>query len=307
MCAVFQEQNDTKTIIASRAQIVASGTKIYASTNTVTMTLTGLVPFTNYTNYCTTQSVNGLRVASLQNTLDTAVFVSTACCKVISVTTTIASVSAGGSLIIGFVMTSDALPKRQLSVAISYAATIDSTQTSLDVALFPANFLIRSISNSLTYTSTITTLPSALGLYNTIVTLTGASVSEYNVSFATSRLFQVRSSGAVPFTPSVNQAQFTDDGTYAILTFDTATNRAKYTNNFPCVQLLSFVGMNSSKCVWFDSRTIHMYPIYQGNSSSVLAVGSTITIKGRSNIRAYCSSLNSTYCVILQFQKLLCL
>lgn len=213
-----------------------------------------------------------------------------------TISTTLSSVSAGKSLVNGLVITLDALPKKSLTtITAVYTVTNATFQSASDLTIYPNSFTITSSATARIYYATITASSTALGSFLPRITLTGLSANEFNVLLS-SRVLTVSESNSPPPVPTISQAQFSDDGTYVIITFDSSTNRGGYTNTFPCSVLLSFIGMNtSSTCLWSSSAVIQVYPVYQGNSSKVLAIGGSLSVNAN-RIKAFCSFTNITFC-----------
>jgi len=112
-------------------------------------------------------------------------------------------------------------------------------------------------------------------VYQIVLTPGGGNGANFaNVSTTTS----VINTATIKPTPTLLSAIFTETGGSMVLTFDSATNRAGITTTtFPCTDLLSFIGADSTTCSWTSPATI--LGVFQASLTiSYVGVGDEVTL-----------------------------
>ena len=142
---------------------------------------------------------------------------------------------------------------------------------------------------SLTRTVTVAFVAgAAAGRYIVNATLSGVSAVFYQIEGEGSgALIAVMDKLSTAPVPRLVAAQFSSDGSSVVVSFSDATNRAGLIGSFPCARLLSFPDSQSATCQWKSAETLAVYP---GGSSSIQAVGSSLTLLEGLSLRAECRS-----------------
>ena len=138
-----------------------------------------------------------------------------------------------------------------------------------------------------------------LGCYVYNIILSGPSTSEYVVLHNPPLTqFCVVSKNYIPAAPTLVSAEFSNDGAYIQIQFDSPTNRVGYTSSiFVCGQLFDFTCSSSSQCQWIDYQTINAFVSGTTVSSRRLPVpGSSIMILPSVAIKAACRTSSKGIC-----------
>jgi hypothetical protein len=252
------------------------------------LTVTGLTAATDYTVYCATESFAGAFL-TLDNVLLRPAAVSTDCCKTMSGALSATSIYTGSAAINALTVTLESLPSSSVSVQLSVVDSETSSVGDLVVSPPSASFTSTSVSSSAKFTL-IGVTP---GVYYVQATVSGTSAAEYSTGAVTVATFTVLNNQAPPAVPQLKSAAFSSDGSSVLVTFDSPTNRAGYTNSFPCTTLLSFTGASAASCAWTDDSTITVYP---SSTATLLNVDqSTVSLASTSTLKARCNQL-ATIC-----------
>jgi hypothetical protein len=89
----------------------------------------------------------------------------------------------------------------------------------------------------------------------------------------------------------MTSAVFSNDGTNIMVSFDTPTNKAELSNNFPCSRLFSFsrlISEEASRCLWLDNSRVAIFTRGDGG----IHVGDAVQLTSRT-LRAQCRQLSS--------------
>ena len=276
-CGTFS----TTTVPISISQITSQNFVAASKSGTVLVSITGLLPETNYAVYCISQSSLGT-LASLVTALKAKITLATLCCKTITVTINLNSMYEGSSASNAVQVSMDALPSQGLVVAMSViVGGVVST-------LIPGNFSLTSTSALLPlYASVGTTTTVNAGTVNVIITLSGASASQYQVVYPQGQTFTVLSHIQPLPPPALSSVSFSPDGTGLVASFSANSDRAGITQaHFSCFMLFTFTaasGLNATKCSWTNPSDVHITL----DSSTALLVGDKVTLQG-GKIRAAC-------------------
>ena len=117
------------------------------------------------------------------------------------------------------------------------------------------------------------------GEFDLAVILNGASAAEYTVVYATSTVIVVTAINVPPPVPVLLSGAFSNDGSFVRLMFDSPTDKAGYSNSFPCSALLSFAGNQKASCRWTSDSQIVVSPLFNPTfPSDILSVNSSILL-----------------------------
>jgi hypothetical protein len=252
------------------------------------LTITGLVAATDYTVYCATESFAGAFL-TLDNVLLRPAAVSMDCCKTVLGALSATSVYTGSAAVNALTVALESLPSA--SVAVHFSVVDTETSSAGDLVVSPAS--ISFTSTSVSSSAKFTLIGVTPGVYYIQATVSGTSAAEYPTGAVTVATFTVLNNQAPPAVPQLKSVAFSSDGSSVLVTFDSPTNRAGYTNSFPCTTLLSFTGASAATCAWTDDSTIMVYP---SSTATLLNVDqSTVSIVSTSTLRARCNQL-ATIC-----------
>jgi hypothetical protein len=248
--------------------------------------VSSLLPITDYNLYCAATSSQGVTMP-LSAILATKQPLRTACCKLITVAVQHpAALNLGQELVKAVTVILEAPPSDSVAVTLQYAGR---DQSSAGVQLLPS--VQRYDNRSAVGTSKdvrLTALRS--GNYTLVASLSGPSADEYHVGFASTRRLTVLPADATPSVPRPLRAQFSNDGSYVTLSFDTATDRGSLYGTFSCRTLVRFIGDSSAQCQWFSDNQLRVYPAAVV-AGAVLGVGGNATLLANT-VRAKCTDAN---------------
>ena len=259
-CAAWSPYDTARsTRPSSFAAVMSQGIFAFASDDSATVSLTELVPATTYSIVCGTVTQKSVALSYLL-TMRSLISASTECCKVLTVTPQVTTTTAGSFVSNYLTLSLSAVPSKAVMVIVSFVPSNRSRTEVNEVALFPAQFVFTNSSLSQTTQASLNSQVTAAGSYNMSVRLTGSSAAEFTTTVVSGMRLLVSATVVEPVTPKVQSAaRYSSDGSYLTVSFDAATNRAGYVNNFPCNALFSFVGMGRSTCLWRDAVTIEVY------------------------------------------------
>jgi hypothetical protein len=245
--------------------------------------VTSLLPSTDYNIYCAATSSQGVTM-SLSSVLATSQSLRTTCCRAVTVAVLHpATVNVGLGVTRAVSIALEAPPTAYVVVTVQYTPR---DQTSAGVQMLPS--VLRFDNRSTTGSGKDIRLTAlGVGNYTLLVSVTGASATEYGVVYAGARRLTVLPAGATPTVPKLLQAAFSNDGSYVTLGFDSATDRGNQYGPVSCRTLLRFVGDNSAQCQWFSDSQLRIYPTVDG-SGAVLDVDGNVTLI-MNTIKAKCA------------------
>lgn len=262
------------------------------------LTVTGLYAATEYTVYCVTESPSGT-LNSLQSALRTALPIETACCKIMNIDVLKLSVPEQLYASDMVKVTLSSPPRYETKISLKALPLNSSSFVGSSGYFYPAMAtVLPTQKGSIEYTFSY--VAGDVGYQVVNVTLDGSGNKEYLQVYTYGNSFYTAYRAQVPNTPLLLSAKFASDGTYVILTFDSATNQAGYANIFTCSALLSFSGNSTSICQWVSSTVIWITPLTSetSQSESLLVENSEITLLPSNQVRAECYTGNFTECAL---------
>ena len=219
----------------------------------------------------------------------------TLCCKTVYFSLLSHTLLSGTTELGAITSYIDAVPLDSIIVNLT-VALVNNTVMTTPASITPIQIVYTnaSVANSL---RTLALTAGNAGTYAVSATVTGASADEYSVSFTGPTTFTVIGIDEEPPVPAFWSASFSSDGLSVLLTFDSATDSAGYSNRFPCSALLEFPGMMTAECRWADDQSIEIIPIYHPSApDDILVVGSSISVASSGTIRAQCTWSNAAGC-----------
>ena len=243
-----------------------------------TVSLTDLQPATSYDVYCATYS-DIFDTQSLQTVLSSKRLGVTACCRTVQVALRATS----------FVTHKD-VPS---ALTVRLAGPVSSRLTLLLGATRNGLVMHPFSQQNITFIPTsplqqsVAFLRQSPGLYQLQMTASGPDASNYQVVYADSQSFTVISPIDTLPPPTLQSAAFSEDGLYVLVGFSAATNRAGYTNTFPCGTVFSLqpqVDLSFYRCLWVSDTTVRMLL----PSTSRVGVGDTLNVR-KGVLTAKCS------------------
>jgi hypothetical protein len=268
---------------AAVVQLATDDTAHIVGQKPAALNVSSLLPFTEYDLYCAATSSQGVTMP-LSSILTTKQSLRTACCKMITVAVQHpATATVGQELARALTLVLEAPPSASVAITLQYAGR---DQSSAGVQLLPSalrydNRSAVGISKDVRLTAL------GAGNYTLVVSVTGPSADEYRVVYAGARRLTVLSADITPAVPQLMQAFFSNDGSYVVLNFDSATDRSGLYGTFPCRTLLRCAGDSSAQCQWSSDSQLRIYPA-AARTSSVLSVGGNATLLANV-IRAKCT------------------
>eukprot|EP01032_Pedospumella_encystans_P028342 gene28342-32007_t len=284
----------------STFEILSQNMLVNSKNGLAYLTVKSLYAATDYSLYCMSVTPRGVQL-SLANALRQVAHVRTECCKSITVSLLASSVYERKSIGDAVSIAINGPPSSTLTIS---AAFVSTSGTSV-IVTNSAN-----VESTYAYPSSVTLTPSSnfrtaqllrlvAGTQDTavlVVTLSGPSADEYLLEYAENRrIVNILPLIVEPTLPVLAVARFSDDGSAVALTFDSPTDKARYSNAFSCMSLLSFDGAATAACQWTSSATILVFPKYTGPDSNALAVGSNVTLFA-DQVRARCVVNDSRAC-----------
>jgi hypothetical protein len=210
-----------------------------------------LIPGTNYSIYCYTSTASGTK-QSFPEVLQQRKYVSTTCCK------TLASVIASDTLrkdsafhnYLTIHLSHAPSQNIQINVAMSYGGNLSTN------SVWPSYVTVLSNSSNLVLPFTIApTFASNMSMF--VLNVTGPGRNEFDVSYRFNNSFTVldASSSAFSFVFALLSVEVMSDGVTLQAKFNSPTDKAGYTYQFPCDSVFIVSGVNITSCYWSDSST----------------------------------------------------
>lgn len=289
-CAAFRPSHY---LLVSVSEVRTANQFTFASQPSVNVTIPLLLPATEYSVFCLSETVQGntLPLASVKHTRTVA---TTQCCKTLTVKLLRTTIYLGEFQTNALEISFDAPPSKDLTIAAIFLAENATSLSSSSSAVatttaYPVSLQL-SNANALPSVHYFAINAASTGAQVLNISLTGAAVKEFDITYSSGKLVQILSNTVSPPVPAPAQAIFSNDGGTVVLNFDSPTNKGGFDGNFACEKLLSFAGSVTAVCQWTSSTEIAIYPKYSPNSvTSVLTVGSNVTIYG-DVIRAACGT-----------------
>ena len=253
---------------------------VKATTNSTTLGISGLLPATDFVVYCVTASPLGT-LSDVSAMLATQRLVSTACCKRLTLQLSNAEVAENIGVANLVTYTFSSLPGSTLTVTPQVYRYLGSNDSSPSV---PVSGLLTPGSATVSSTDVSTVRRASLnpqataGLYYFNITLTGPSADEvvYGSSSSSGQALSsleitVYSVFKPPPAPELVAAEFSGDGSFLTIQFDSNTNRGGISTQFSCSKLFSFACVATSTCQWADDATVLVYISGPSGNSDVCA------------------------------------
>jgi hypothetical protein len=282
---------------SSGSDVVINGfSGTVGGSNVTAVSISGLVPSTEYSVYCVPQSFDGIQ-ASDSVVLSNVWSVTTKCCKRVTASLSSTTVTSGINVLDLLSFYLDSMPSVGLTLDVSLLL-VGLTATSLYAAvdqevvqgLYPSQFVFSKSSGSLEYASL---LSSGYGYYEVVVDLQGASAADYEVVFPSGSNLLVVAAGSAVEAPTVSSAVFSSDGSVLAISLSSASNRASLSSPFLCSALFDFVNSGSCVCLWADSATVMAHVAGDGN----IIPGDAVTLTTSNPLRAACTSPDASACL----------
>jgi hypothetical protein len=252
-------------------------------------TLDGLLPSTDYTLYCFTTAKDGSQM-SKSVMIDTQYNFRTACCKYISIDIVSTAIPTTGSL--NFIRISwNAAPSTPVLLhlyAEHFTSIANRDNNDPSGVRLPLSSNVSTI-NALRKPMEMfyTALGSSAGFYVIKANFLDGTGDDFQFEYSNGNKLRMLSSESEPDAPKMISAAFEPDGTFILLSFDSATDRSKLTENGFSCNLIFDMGEEPS-CLWLDSTHIKVI-------SSEIPVGASITLMG-GKIKARCTASSASTC-----------
>jgi hypothetical protein len=276
--------------IISRKIVGWSGTDYFD----VNVTMFGSLPDTLYTVYCVPVSSTGSQNTSLTQLLFEGKSLRTLCCRQLAVSVTSSFVQQGVSASAIATVTMDPIIISGDDLSLYLRATFLNQ---------PYNVLVPSalnISRSSPLTFPVAfdgAVRSPVGDFelDVVITRRGSPVTNYEVVYPHGKMLRVLGVEDVPLAPSLQYAQFDNNGVSVTVAFDMATDRGRTIGRrkFPCWSTLAFRNAGHLVCQWSTDATkliIWMDAAYPLNSYDTITLVPAV-------LRASCLLTNLTKCL----------
>jgi hypothetical protein len=268
-------------------QIISHRNSGWTVDNAVNVTLTSLAAATHYIVYCVTMSTKG-QFSDISSALAARKLIKTSCCKLVTFSLVTKSVFATLSVPKLAVISFSSLPTIGLTVSLTAFHSNNTGNYSASI-VFPATLAIAAtspLSSSVSYIGAVQT-----GNYRMVLTLSGDDADDFAVVYSNGNSLTITGEASTPLTPALNSAQFSEDGSFVVVGFDSQTDKGQVSNvnSFTCSLLMEFSGASLARCQWsIDATKITVTP----SSSYPLSVGSEVRVMPN-RIRAACPSIVS--------------
>jgi len=224
------------------------------------LNLARLVPATPYTIYCvTTNFLNGKPLPLIDSKMSTTN--TTLCCRDVFV-----------NLPVRYMYTTD-VALDAMTINIPDQPTSDPLGIGLAfISRVGTPSPVPMLHSSIPSTYTVSVIAGAVGSYELVVTLTGASAPLYTVNSNSNKFLDVfASTGTMPPPPLpvMLTAILSNDGRSFDVTFDSRTDRAGVWKQFTCSLIFSFKGDTNALCEWIDDQSVRVWVASQSAAGNV--------------------------------------
>ena len=287
-CGLYQGSGRPSSIGSIERQFVGG-----KSVNNVTDVLfRGLLPASEFTMYCLTESIDHVTSTLTQVTSSyPSLSVMTSCCKMLGIDVLFKSALPDTSIPKALHVHLNAAPSGSLQLSVSFLfQKLNETNIQWSNKFFPSG---------VTYSAS-THLHSDVSFqghdipdhYRIVPVLTGSAAASYEAVFvkgAESAIVTILEDNSEPVSPVLLSARFSDNGGGIILLFDSATNSAGLGQKpLSCRDYLAFPGnINDSKCR-FSGDGIRLFVVL---TAANVTVGDTVSILDN-NVKAKCTISN---------------
>jgi hypothetical protein len=246
----------------------------------VTFDITGLTPLKTVSIYCVVVTRYGYSSA-LSDVLKTKAIALTPCCYSVQLVTAPSDVYVFGYVaryqgstanIFSYLLSN--VPRATISVVPVIYEDFDETVPRTDIQVVPKylNFSSGAAGKLSGQFFLMSTVASTSGTVYVRLMVEGPGQYDYFDSDAVPVGIQAANQPDIPPTPSF--CRFSDTGSFAVLTFDRATNLAGITSNsWTCDRLLVIDGVSTATCSWINSSSIKIV-------SSQLQLNGLVTVMG---------------------------
>eukprot|EP01038_Epipyxis_sp_PR26KG_P009889 gene9889-13302_t len=258
-------------------EILIKQFSIVSNRSQAVVQISDLTASTSYRVYCLISTFSGV-VTPFEDVSSNSVLVETLCCKKIEIRLSSKHVYATTTLENFFVITSKALPTKELFVTIHSHSYKPNGKLGL---IFPNTIKISNPSSVLS--QSISARFDVPSVYFHSVVLGGISADEFEYSFVNGNYTVILNPlNDTLLPPEIVTCSFSNDGSHVLIQFDSSTDRGGYLNVFPCVEFFSFTGVSDAVCQWITSSEVALYNVFSLN------LNSSITLIEDSGIRAEC-------------------
>ena len=313
-CSAFGESTvpDSPISIVVENNFNSTSAILYTNnTRKATLDIPDLNPSTNYTLYCTTQSLGGSYL-KLSESERFKILIYTSCCKSATVVQTTMTSFSGKNYADFFSFQLSSVPRYRtlfrftVQEVVTTAGAV-SLVNDTSLTLSPSEIVMTPNTDisSLIYISLLSsTARTATKEYTLRMVEMKADPStfwytfqplEYSLEVPRGNITTLLGSSSTPSAPAIESALFTSDGTKVTVQFNSATNKGSLSNYFACSDLITFTGSATAKCIWEDAFRLVIQP---GATTPRLISGSIIRFFSSTNsIKAACdSTMTATFC-----------
>ena len=217
---------------------------------TLIVTVSNLQAASNFSLYCVTYSVEGVRMA-YDTMTSTKKIVSTLCCKSVIAQLLVNSFTIGTSEQSALRLSLDSPLSTDTTMYLNLTSSSDSKMNRASASYFPKKVVFKA---GLAKTVTISFQAAAVGAYNLSFSLSGIKASsEVDIAYPRGQvntITVVEANQKLP-PPQFLSAEFSQTGASLTVKFTAPTNKARLPSSFACSLLLSFTGSS------IYSRFIH--------------------------------------------------
>ncbi|RYG96429.1 hypothetical protein EON65_54415, partial [archaeon] len=263
-CGIF---DSARAAVVSQEQIIVQNNLQMVDDNYTSMSFSGLVPSTDYTIYCLTQSYTGYTSISNVNIIEGAsATVTTTCCAdiIVDILQSVLFVGEGKADVIRIYMLFP--PSDPVSVTVSgFFISNDNATVTPGTQSLPSS-AVQAFNRTFDFSgayfgSRYISIPAEITLGPGTIVLMGAVLTMgYNVTFrqhgveteglSYSHIYVVDNT-ALPTAPVIAGAKYSADGNAIYITFNIDTNRGGMSfAEFACSNMFSFPGVQGSTCTF---------------------------------------------------------
>jgi hypothetical protein len=270
---------DSSFVVTAPSQIRQYGNAVTASSGgNVTVLIKNVIAETNYAIYCYTEDFLG-HTMFLADVIGTRALQTTPCCRALrfsTITTRLAESTQSSVNILAL----DSLPTRPSKVELSAVALAGcqyASDSAGSISFYPSSFTFLPSSLSLSKSFVFRGSP---GCYSVVANMTTGD----KYSNVSSTVY-IRSMALPPDPPTLQKAQFSNDGTQLLVTFNSRTDygasvlgTAAVTTSFTCSAVIRFVGHAATSCYWQSSTVLVAKISAASVATAGLILGSNVTL-----------------------------
>ena len=227
-----------------------------------------LIPNTNYTVCCASQSVSG-SISSISSIKDTCIVVQTDCCKSLRIQKLEPYIFPGFRYYAALSISLSDAPSDWITIQI-----LPQEADSKSCYFSPPKSLNRNVTTTIFLVELFCVNMSSPGIHQFTASLVGPSAAEYDIIYEGGNSFEIMGGSFRGVPPKFLSAKFSSSGTSLILFFASNTNKGGLPDYFPCSKLLSFNGSDITNCRWIDKSSIEITNF----GPNRIAVGAIVSI-----------------------------